>query len=68
MRDPGLTFEDLTAAAVVLRKYAAAVEAKLYINMKINEAHKAIAEANHLADILDEAAANLDTVAPDDAQ
>lgn len=66
MKDLGLTFEDLTAAAKYLRAYATAVEARLYMDMKVEAAHAAIDEANRLADDLDAAAARLDTVSPVD--
>lgn len=66
MRDLGLTFEDLTSAVVYLRRYAAAVESKLYMNMSTPEAHAAIEEAERLADVLEAAAGKLDTVSPTD--
>lgn len=62
----GLTFEDLVAAAAFLRRYAVAVESKLYVDMKIPDAHHEINEANRLADDLEEAASKLDTVSPVD--
>lgn len=66
MKDLGLTFEDLTLAATYLRRYAAAVENKLYINMKVEDAHKAIEDAERLSEALDDAAGKLDTVSPVD--
>ena len=53
-------------AARYLRRYAAAVESKLYIDMKVEEAHTAIDEAMHLAEVLEDAAAKLDTISPVD--
>lgn len=66
MRDLGLTFEDLTSAVVYLRRYADAVESKLYMGMKVEDAHRAIEEAERLAEVLEEAAGKLDTVSPTD--
>lgn len=51
-----MTPEDLELAATYLRKYAAAVESKLYINMKIPQAHDEIAVAERLAGQLEAAA------------
>lgn len=64
MNDPGLSFEDLMSAARYLRLYASAIESKLYINMKVDDAHHKISEANRLADELERAASKLDTVPP----
>lgn len=41
-----------------LRKYARAVETKLYWNMSTSEAKKEIAEAERLAELLESAARN----------
>lgn len=51
-----MTPQDYIKAASILRKYANAVESKLYMNMKIPEAHQAIADAERLAKLLEEAA------------
>lgn len=48
-----MTASDYVTAASILRKYARAVESKLYMNMKIPEAHEAIAEALRLAKFLE---------------
>jgi len=66
MNTLGLTFEDLTNAAKYLRAYARAVENKLYMNMKVADAHLAIEESIRIAEELEEAAARLDTVSPVD--
>lgn len=66
MKDLGLTFEELMAACKYLRRYASAVESKLYMDMKVEDAHRAIEEAELLADVLEEAAGKLDTVSPAD--
>jgi hypothetical protein len=62
----GLTYDDYKAAAEFLRKYAAAVESKLYMGMKIEEAHAEIEEALRLADELECVAGRMDTVSPVD--
>lgn len=66
MKDLDLSFEELIAAARVLRAYAVAVEKHLYIDMKVDDAHAAIEEAERLANRLDEAAARVDTLVPGD--
>lgn len=66
MRDLGLTYEDVRAAAEMLRRYARGVETHLYMNMKVDTAHHEISEAYRLADDLDELAAKMDTVSPAD--
>ena len=48
--------EDLKTAARIARKYAFAVESKLYWNMSPDEAHEAIAEAERIAKVLEAAA------------
>ena len=49
----------LMRAAEYLRRYAAAVESKLYMNMSVSEAHAAISEAEKLALALATAAQEL---------
>lgn len=61
-----MTYEDVRAAAELLRRYARGVETHLYINMKTEHAHKEISEAYRLADDLDDVAAKMDTVSPAD--
>jgi len=61
-----LTYDDYKHAAEFLRKYAVAVESKLYIDMKIEEAHAEIEAALRLADELECVAANMDTISPVD--
>lgn len=56
-----MKYEDLIAAARIARKYAAAVETKLYWNMSPIEASNAITEAERIADILEEEAAKEET-------
>jgi hypothetical protein len=51
-----MTLEDMHAAAELLRKYATAVETKLYWNMSTSEAKAEIKEAKRLASILDDEA------------
>jgi hypothetical protein len=46
--------EDMETMAELLRKYAVAVETKLYWNMSTSEAKAEIKEAKRLASILDE--------------
>lgn len=62
-----MTYEDIRAAAEMLRRYARGVETHLYISMKTDQAHKEICEAYRLADDLEEVAAKLDTAPPDEA-
>jgi len=52
-----LSSEELSMAAVLLRKYAAGVETKLYINMSVDAAHQEINAAERLASKLEAAAA-----------
>jgi len=47
-----VTPEELRAAARVCKRYAASVETKLYIDMKIPQAHAEIEEAKQLAEAL----------------
>ena len=61
-----MTYEDVRAAAELLRRYARGVETHLYINMKTEHTHKEISEAYRLADELDDVAAKMDTVSPVD--
>ncbi len=56
-----MKYEDLIAAARIARKYAMAVESKLYWNMSPTEASDAIAEAERIADLLEDAAVKEDT-------
>jgi hypothetical protein len=49
--------EDLKTAAKLARKYAIAVESKLYWNMSPIEAHEAIEEAQRIAVLLEAEAA-----------
>lgn len=67
MKDLGVTYEDLRAAAEMLRRYARGVETHLYINMKTEHARHEISEAYRVADELDDAAAQMDTVPPTQA-
>jgi hypothetical protein len=48
--------EDLLAAADFLRKYATAVETKLYWNMSTSEAKNEIKEVKRLAGLLEDLA------------
>lgn len=66
MRELNLTYDDVKAAADMLRRYARGVETHLYINMKTNDAHREISEACRLADELDDLASKMDTVSPAD--
>ena len=66
MKDLDLTYEDLRSAAGMIMKYAEAVESKLYMDMRVEEAHRAIDEAERLADALNAAADKIDTVSPMD--
>jgi hypothetical protein len=59
-----MTFEEYMDAAGLLRKYAKAVETHLYINMRTDEAHRAIELATKLADLLETTASSLDTTLP----
>jgi hypothetical protein len=66
MKDLGLTYDDVKAAANFLRKYARGVETRLYMDMKVDDAHYEISEAYRLADELDDLAGRMDTVTPQD--
>ena len=66
MNSLGLTGEDLTSAAQIARKYAAAVRTKLYWNMSPTEADAAIAESERVAEVLDAAADKVDSLDPPD--
>jgi hypothetical protein len=66
MKDLGLTYVDVKAAADFLRKYAHGVETRLYMDMKIDDAHHEIEESYRLADELDDLASRMDTVSPKD--
>jgi len=66
MNDLNLTYDDIRAAADFLRKYARGVETRLYMDMKVDDAHHEITEAYRLADELDDLAGKMDTVSPKD--
>jgi hypothetical protein len=66
MNELNLTYDDVRAAANFLRKYARGVETRLYMDMKVNDAHHEISEAYRLADELDDLAGKMDTVSPQD--
>jgi hypothetical protein len=52
-----MKYEDIIAAARIVRKYIKAVEVTLYWNMTTREAREEIAEAERVFDILETAAA-----------
>lgn len=56
-----MKYEDLISAARIARRYAIAVENKLYWNMSPVEADEAIREAKRVADLLEEEAAREET-------
>ena len=56
-----MKYEDLIAAARIARKYAAAVETKLYWNMTPIEAQGGITEAKRIADLFEKEAAKEET-------
>jgi len=66
MNELNLTYDDVRAAADFLRKYARGVETRLYMDMKVDDAHHEISEAYRLADELDDLAGKMDTVSPQD--
>ena len=66
MNELNLTYDDVRAAADFLRKYARGVETRLYMDMKVQDAHHEISEAYRLADELDDLAGKMDTVSPQD--
>ena len=66
MNELNLTYDDVRAAADFLRKYARGVETRLYMDMKVDDAHHEISEAYRLADELDDLAGKMDTVSPKD--
>lgn len=49
-----------------LRRYATAIETKLYIDMKTEHAFKEIEEANRLAELVEDKAMRMDTISPAD--
>ena len=53
MTDLNISSDTLKTIATFLRKYSKAVESKLYINMKVQEASSEINTANALATKLD---------------
>lgn len=56
-----MKYEDAIAAARIARKYAAAVETKLYWDMTTREARAEIAEASRVAELLEDEAASEST-------
>jgi hypothetical protein len=66
MNELNMTYDDVKAAADFLRKYARGVETRLYMDMKVQDAHHEISEAYRLADELDDLAGKMDTVTPQD--
>lgn len=52
-----MRYEDLVAAARIVKKYITAVEATLYWNMTTRQTKEEIAEAERVLDILETAAA-----------
>ncbi len=56
-----MMYEDLITAARIARKYAHAVETKLYWNMSPLEAQTTITEAERIADLLEHEAAKENT-------
>lgn len=48
--------DDLRLAALIARKYASAVETKLYWDMTTSEAKREVSEAKRLATLLDDEA------------
>jgi predicted transcriptional regulator len=58
-------FEDFMLAAEIARKYSKAVQDKLYIGMTTAIAHAEIDKAEKVAWLLENTAANLDTIVPD---
>lgn len=61
-----MNYDEARLAAEVCRRYAAAVEKKLYMDMSTNQAREAIAVAERLAAKLDKFADDLDTVPPEE--
>lgn len=59
-----IAYEDLRQAADFLRAYSTAIETTLYMNMSVAVASETIAEADRLAEALDEFADELDTIYP----
>ena len=56
-----MNYDDFIAAAKVVRKYISAVETTLYWKMTTRDARDEIAEAERVADLLEEAAVKEDT-------
>lgn len=56
-----MKYEDLLAAARIIRKYISAVETTLYWNMSTREAKDEVAAAERIAEVLEEAAIKEDT-------
>ena len=63
-----MTYEEVKAAALVCSKYATAVEAKLYMDMKTDEAQAEIDLALRLSKVLNNFADKMDTVSPADLE
>lgn len=66
MKESYITYDDVKLAAELLRKYAKGIETRLYMDMKITDAHHEIAEAYRIANELDQVAEELDTISPTD--
>jgi len=56
-----MKYDDIISAARIARKYAIAVESKLYWNMSPLEAQTEIGEAERIANLLEEEAATENT-------
>jgi hypothetical protein len=56
-----MRYDDIISAARIARKYAIAVESKLYWNMSPLEAQTEIGEAERIANLLEEEAATENT-------
>lgn len=56
-----MKYEDLLAAARIVRKYIVAVETTLYWKMTTREAKDEMAEATRIAEALEDAAVKEDT-------
>ena len=62
-----MNYDEACLAAEICRRYAAAVEKRLYMDMTTNQAREAIAVVEQLASNLDKYAEELDTVPPEEA-
>lgn len=56
-----MRYEDIIAAAVIVRKYIGAVDSTLYWNMTTRQAKDEITEAERVLNLLEEAAATENT-------